>query len=307
MVRQFRLINAEDEVLNLNSLDTFGHQPQGLGLKMSNSYIPYEGNFIPTEVEPMMNQIEVSLVVGAKSETEPYEAYYELMEFFESAPYTLEYETPAGIFYRIVQLSEVTKSDMNAYSIFEEHLVLDCITPWFEEYEYTPDDIIVIPDGSGKIYELMDDPIPDASTGYTFSYIYGQHASGAGTVVNVKNGVLKWGMSAGAHCKVEMQVMSGTMYNPRWSLYNNSQIVQSDGFSLSVAVGYTLEVSNYPEEQRAVLVSSHGVETDVSQQQDLTRTNFIRIPQGEYPIVFTYDGDAEVSIRVTVREEKLVI
>ena len=95
----------------------------------------------------------------------------------------------------------------------------------------------------------------------------------------------------------------GPCVNPHWDIMHGTKVVQSDGYNLTVPEGYRLVVSSHPNRQRAQLIARDGTVSNVYQQQDLSKTNFVRFPVGRSKILFfNYD-------RVTFkyREEYVVI
>jgi hypothetical protein len=93
--------------------------------------------------------------------------------------------------------------------------------------------------------------------------------------------------------------------NPSWRLFVNSQILQSDGYFVDVGSNSILEVSSVPNDQFARTIEQGGLAiANVYSKQDITKTNFITIPQGASTLVF--EG-VRGQIDVEYREEHSLV
>ena len=151
MIRQFRLYNSKDDMIDLlNNLDFFGVDPEGLGVSFDNALYGSNANFLPSGRALNAQQFTISILFGAET-GESYQRYRDFVQFLNKPPYRLFYETDAGAYYRDCLLSELTKTELNEYFVLQESFVLDFTTPFYrwvnESYEPTPDTA-----GDGKIY-----------------------------------------------------------------------------------------------------------------------------------------------------------
>lgn len=151
MIRQFRLYNSKDDMIDLlNNLDFFGVDPEGLGVSFDNALYGSNANFLPSGRALNAQQFTISILFGAET-GESYQRYRDFVQFLNKPPYRLYYETDAGAYYRDCLLSELTKTELNEYFVLQESFVLDFTTPFYrwvnESYEPTPDTA-----GDGKIY-----------------------------------------------------------------------------------------------------------------------------------------------------------
>lgn len=99
--------------------------------------------------------------------------------------------------------------------------------------------------------------------------------------------------------------IDGACVNPSWRIIQNGNTIFTDAFELTLADNQKLIVSSYPGNQYARVYNPDGTYVDVSQYQDLTKTNFVLIPEGNSTIEFTISGDATPS--VTFREGRLLV
>ena len=136
--------------------------------------------------------------------------------------------------------------------------------------------------------------------GYIYSYVYDGDEKPANTFL-VENNSLYLRTAVSSPCEITIY---GPAVNPRWELLVDSQVKFNDGFNLTVAKGYKLVVSSLPNEQKAVLVDPYGNEVNVYQQQNLSMTNFIKIPPG-LSIFMVYNVDGNIEFRY--REERDVV
>lgn len=287
MIRRFRLFNSRNDIIDFyENQNYFAINPTGLGVSFSNSYAGLNANFIHVGTALDQSIFEVELLIGADGD-EAYIKYKEFGEFLEYAPYLLEYTTDAGTYYRECVLKGLTKTEKTHDFVLKETLSLECTTPF-----YTIKSGIIVPQqdlpGDGKIYD------------YTFSYIYDED-TGKDNFYRLENNSVYLGTSVGSPLEIEVD---GFCENPRWELYKDGQLIQSDGFNLTIPKDYKLIVSSFPQSQRAVLISPDGEESNVYQQQDLTETNFVVVPAGRTSFVF-YTGEAIV--RYKLREERVVL
>lgn len=93
--------------------------------------------------------------------------------------------------------------------------------------------------------------------------------------------------------------------NPTWTVVKKGNVVATDGFVLTLTDNQKLVVSSHPEDQYARLYNPDGSYVDVSQLQDYTKTNFVKIPEGESTVLFYLDADSDVNI--TFKEERLLV
>ncbi|MFW6741526.1 phage distal tail protein domain-containing protein [Leuconostoc mesenteroides] len=93
--------------------------------------------------------------------------------------------------------------------------------------------------------------------------------------------------------------------NPSWSILKEGSVIGKDKFFLTLSSNQKLIVSSYPENQYARVYSSDGSYVDVSQLQDYTKSNFIKIPNGESTVLFYVDSSVKVNI--VFKEERLLV
>ena len=117
-------------------------------------------------------------------------------------------------------------------------------------------------------------------------YIY-EDEEGEGNSFIIDNNSVYMGLAKSSPCEITIY---GPCENPHWDLIHGTEIVQSDGYNITVPEGYRLVVSSNPQRQRAQLIGRDGTVSNVYQQQDLSKTNFVTFPVGRSKIIFfNYD------------------
>lgn len=299
MIRQFTLINDNGSRMNLNSPDTFGYKPEGLGISFANTYYGANGNFIPESLGVEQSSFTIQVLLGADS-GEHYRKFAELADFLNYPPYALEYKTDAGSWLRDAQLKGFDKSELNEWSVIDTKLELEFTTPWYRWIlggtNFNPDDKL----NRGKIY--INNGATNNKGYYTYGYVYGadlDNTTGDG-YFSINNTSQYFGVSSGSPVEI---TIDGPATNPHWEVYKDNQLMQSDAFFLDVPKDYKLIVSSIPQQQRALLFGN-GDSENVYQSQDITKTNFVTIPTGNVTVYIDSGGS---SFTWRMREERLVV
>ena len=123
----------------------------------------------------------------------------------------------------------------------------------------------------------------DSEHYYTYPYFYESDYNGKNGVFTICNDSVYIGASVGSPVEITIY---GPCSNPYWEVLLGSTVDQSDGFNIEVAEGYRLVVSSVATEQRARLIAPDGTVSNVYQQQDLARSNFVTLPEGQSRLIF---------------------
>ena len=177
-VRKFKIINANNEVLDLMDKDSFGYNPEGLGVSFDNSYYSAGPDFLENELKYSMGNVSYYIALGYVSK-DPYPAYSKMVSILSKAPLELQYDVPGvGAFYRDVRVKSIDKSEIDkASGLLVSKLELDCLTPWYAWEQFGNMEPIPWVNGLGKIYSdyyhAPLPPIPEhGNQGYGPSAIY---------------------------------------------------------------------------------------------------------------------------------------
>lgn len=154
-----------------------------------------------------------------------------------------------------------------------------------------------------KIYDYTyspeDYPTETEESYYTYDYVYADEDEGK-NVFQVDNHSVYIGSSKHSPCEITIY---GPCDNPHWQVTKGSKILQSDGFNLTVPEGHRLVVSSNPQSQRAVIIALDGTVSNVYQQQDLSKSNFVTFPVGRSKILF-FNCD---KVSFSYREERVTV
>lgn len=132
------------------------------------------------------------------------------------------------------------------------------------------------------------------SDSYVYSYVYESEYNGESGVFQIENNSVYIGSAKGSPVEITVH---GPCTNPYWEILDGSKVLQSDGYNIDVPEGYRLVVSSVVQKQRVKLIAPDGTISDVYQQQDLSRSNFITIPEGRVTLAFHNVGDVSFKYR----------
>lgn len=283
--RKFSLQNSQGDVFDLNTPDFFAYNPEGLGIQIANSYSTDGVNFQLLSETLQQNKITLPLLFGGTQEGNPYERYDALLQFLDWPPLKLLYTIPEmGTFTRDVRLAGLTKSEMNLFSVIDETLTLDCLTPW---YVWVESNLTRYDDqeGDGLIFKNVD--MARNMGFYIHPYVYQEQKNdGVPSEVSIENRSRHLGLSEGSALEVSISPTKGHIRNPHWTLKNKGS-VQSDGYFVNVIPGETLRVSSDPTREFARIERVDGQITNIYKYQDIMRSNFVRVPKGTSQLSFT--------------------
>ncbi|QIW57902.1 hypothetical protein GU334_02735 [Lactococcus raffinolactis] len=129
---------------------------------------------------------------------------------------------------------------------------------------------------------------------YVYSYVYESDYNGKSGVFQIENNSVYIGSAKGSPVEITVH---GPCTNPYWEILDGSKVIQSDGYNIDVPDGYKLVVSSVVQKQRVKLIAPDGTISDVYQQQDLSKSNFVTIPEGRVTLAFHNVGDVSFNYR----------
>ena len=129
---------------------------------------------------------------------------------------------------------------------------------------------------------------------YVYPFVYESDYNGKSGVFQIENNSVYIGSAKGSPVEITVH---GPCTNPYWEILDGSKVLQSDGYNIDVPVGYKLVVSSIVQNQRMKLIAPDGTMSDVYQQQDLSRSNLIAIPEGHVTLAFHNVGDVSFNYR----------
>ena len=129
---------------------------------------------------------------------------------------------------------------------------------------------------------------------YVYPFVYESDYNGKSGVFQIENKSVYIGSAKGSPVEITVH---GPCTNPYWEILDGSKVLQSDGYNIDVPDGYKLVVSSVVQKQRVELIAPDGTISDVYQQQDLSKSNFITIPEGHVTLAFHNVGDVSFNYR----------
>lgn len=276
-MRTLTLINEYGVNYELKSLPTgFIRETEGFGYNIDAKYIRIGESFVNTFFATKQQKITGTIEFGGAS---PYEAFSEFAKFVRTShELTLCYATPAGTFYREVDVTELEKAEKTGATLPIE-ISMACKSLWFS--------------GAETRFEVETE-VTDAMQ-YEHKYPYRYKNFTAGRITLTNDG------SVPAPLTVRFD---GPITNPALTLY------EQDG-STEVS---RVEITGEAHADGAILYSSvdgdllcrleeDGTETNLAGALDITNENFFKVPVGTY--VLQISADSAITSGVTVTLMKL--
>ncbi|PCS04873.1 hypothetical protein RR45_GL000192 [Lactococcus chungangensis CAU 28 = DSM 22330] len=129
---------------------------------------------------------------------------------------------------------------------------------------------------------------------YVYPFVYESDYNGKSGVFQIENNSVYIGSAKGSPVEITVH---GPCTNPYWEILDGSKVLQSDGYNIDVPEWYKLVVSSVVQKQRVKLIAPDGTISDVYQQQDLSKSNFVTIPEGHVTLAFHNVGDVSFNYR----------
>jgi len=133
-----------------------------------------------------------------------------------------------------------------------------------------------------------------SSNYHVYPFVYEGDYNGKFGIFQIENNSLYIGSAKGSPVEITVH---GPCTNPYWEILDGSKVLQSDGYNIDVPDGYKLVVSSVVQKQRVKLIAPDGTISDVYQQQDLSKSNFVTIPEGRVTLAFHNVGDVSFNYR----------
>ena len=135
---------------------------------------------------------------------------------------------------------------------------------------------------------------------YVYPFVYESDYNGKSGFFQIENNSVYIGSAKGSPVEITVH---GPCTNPYWEILDGSKVLQSDGYNIDVPEGYKLVVSSVVQKQRVKLIAPDGTTSDVYQQQDLSKSNFVTIPEGHVTLAFHNIGE----VSFVYREEYITV
>lgn len=319
MIRRFTLINGNNDRYLLNDVNNhFGYDPEGLGVSFSNNYLTGNGNFIIDSTTANQNEFSINILFQPNSKGSPYLRFQEFIHFLNILPIKIEYSTDVGVWTRDIVLNEIPKTEINEWNTIDEVVTFECLTPWYRWEEGQKSNYKFNQPDDGKIYtyEINGEfcytyaPVNLEASSYAndnIGYVYEEDTtlSTAETFFNLRNDSVLLGAYNSTPLEVIVYGGSNGLTSPvGWELYQGVELIQSDNFFVEIPPYSKLVVSSDPSNQIANIVYDTGQVVNVYQHQDLTKTNYVTVPVGDYTLRVTAKAH---DIAYRLKKERLIV
>lgn len=275
-MRTLTLINEYGVSYALSALPTgFIRESEGFGYNIDAKYIRIGDSFVNTFFETKQQKITGTIEFGGAS---PYEAFADFAKFVRTShELTLCYATPAGTYYREVDVTELEKAEKTGATLPIE-ITMACRSLWFA--------------GSETRFEVQTDVSDAMQYEYAYPYRYVNFTAGKITLTN--DG------SVPAPLTVRFE---GPITNPSLTLtgQDSAEISRVD-ITGEAHVGGVIEYSSVDGSLLCQLDES-GTQTNLAGALDISNENFFKVPVGTY--VLEISADSAITAGVTVTMLKL--
>jgi len=272
-MRKFDLINNLGTKWNLNDVNSFFMDPDGLGQDRKTDYEQIGNRFVESENKTKQKNISGTIRFI------DYRKYEEFTRFIQHVPLVLEYRAEEKLEkYRIdVAVGKLGKSEL-------DEIGLECKV----EFE-----------GLGNFYKVVNCENNKVESGkvYPYKYKYTYVNNTTGSVVINSDSVLE--------SPIKM-IIYGPCKNPTWSHYLNGEIKSSgklycdlkDGSRIivdSTIIPWSIIRKRYTE--------AGEYEEDMYEESDFSTERFVKLGYGKNEIVFAHEGDVKLKLLIEGRVE----
>lgn len=276
-MRTLTLINEYGASYALQNLPTgFIRETEGFGYEIDAKYIRIGDSFVNTFFETKQPKITGVIEFGGQS---PYEAFSDFAKFIRTShELTLCYATPAGTFYREVDVTKLEKAEKTGATLPVE-ITMACRSLWFS--------------GTETRFKVETSVSDAMQYEYVYPYRYVNFTAGQITVNN--DG------SVPAPITVAFE---GPITNPALTLYaqDGTTVISHVKITGEAHLGGAIEYSSIDGDLICRL-NENGVQTNLSGSLDITNENFFKIPVGTY--ILKISAASAITAGVTVTLMKL--
>lgn len=272
MIRQYKLVNAGAEVIDLMDESTFFGDTNGLGVSRTIETVTSGFCFIPVKNELDRQNISGTLYFAG------YDNYLTFARFCSKVPLKLYYNTTGTWAHRIVLLQKLEKPEIDKTTS-----KLLCPVEFMPKSAWRSESTVFAAAGStasGKVYP------------YTYPFAYREVSAGAVALTN--NG---WN---DAQCRLHIM---GPVASPTWSLVHNSVTLLTGNITATITEGHKLVVDADPLNLEIAEYTTDNVFVqNLYAVSDFDTERFISIPPGDSTLYISHQGAQEIEAYVEVIE-----
>lgn len=267
-IRKFMLINSIGETFDLNSLNHFMHDPDGLGYESGADYIQVGNVFNPISDKP--RQIPISGVIRFKK-PDCYEKYMDFIRFCQRKPLTMVYTTMKE--YRCaVNLASIKKTEVNLESGMDVPVRFAKLGTWYRKVFETNENH----ESEGKKYS------------YQYPFTYADEIANA--IVIDSDSCLE------SPTKI---TIFGHAVNPTWRHYLNGKLAEVGKVNATIEQGKKLviDTTNAPSTIQEQDRKNQPIR-DLYQDSDFATERFVYFGIGRNRIVVGHEGTQKLVVSV---------
>ena len=260
-MRQFKLYNSIGKYYDLNSIESFFHDPEGLGFENDAEYERIGSQFLRTESG--MKQPEPS----GKIRFIDYKTYNEFSKFLQNQPLRLEY-TAAGTYYMNVNVKKIKKTELEAMGLIVE-IEFSGLGPWYLDLiKYMEDSSLM-----GKIYD------------YEYPYTYADSTQG----------IIRIDSDSEIESPLKITAI-GPVYNLMYTHYLNGKVIATGKVNYDLPEGHRLQISSQMPYSIKELDNIGTEVNDLYQCSDFSTERFLWIKKGVNEIFFSHGGSEKIKV-----------
>ena len=274
--RSFTITNGKGDIINLNSKDSLGYDPTGLGLAMDRTLIQSSHGSVVTNSQYAATTIKLSLALGF--ETDPYTIYHDIVGKLSLDPLILTYHVPnVGNYERRVTLKTLEKTEVSHdTNLLMSSVEFDALSPWRLWVKTTGSAVDITVQRPKGYYDQGN------YMGYSYNYIYGSGIHTAGYAMALTNNSQVPGVDQYTGLKVIFKATQPVV-NPSISILDhNYSLLQKETIYTTLYTGSTFTMNTaFGEEEYSLRNGSTGVVDDISRYVDPSSTGFLQVPIGK--------------------------
>lgn len=267
MVRKFYLENEKGQKYDLMDRDNycFLSSPSGLGYAYETSYEQVGNNFITN-----IRKLQQGNILG-EAIFRNYDNYKNMVDYIEQAKsLKFVYEIPfvnknSTKYYKIVEISSVEKGEKSTDGFLHIPINFNCKSLWYEETETVYD----MAKNTGEIrWDFKWDSRFKSYDNRSFTFENNGHVE--------------------APIKLEI---GGYVINPCLTIYSNKNKIAEINFNMTLEEYEKILYSTKDDELYVYKENQDGTLTNIFDDLDLAKYNFIKIPQGVSEIRLSADSE----------------
>lgn len=272
-VRQFSLINANGASYNITATDAFFASPQGLGQEWNATYRQIGNSYILANSYLKQQSISGTIYLSPDN---PYDKYYDFVQFCSITPLTLVYIPPFqsknNSYKRDVFLNKITKAELDKYGYLEVGLSFNALTPWYRSI-------------SVKQIESNND---GSKWPVSWPFIWDSGGSKSLTI------------DSDSHMDSPVKfTIEGPAISPSWFHYVNGKLYETGKVTCDIQEGCKLIIDNtsYPYSMN-IYNENEDVIQDAYQLADFSTKRFINLQYGRNIINLSTESAEDIVIRM---------